>query len=144
ERLGEAHKLLGITHRQANDLEDVFNHCSTVGIDDGEVKRLIQLAMAPNPETLAALRDNRPDGLSTQYGNMVEDAEEYAMPSPTQLVGSANGTLYGAFNGITGYFQNVRSYRDDEAKFKSIMGGTALRRSEKAFALCVDFARHGA
>ncbi|MGK6353150.1 DUF932 domain-containing protein [Parapedobacter sp. DT-150] len=143
DRLNEAHKLLGITHRLADDLEEVFNQWSRVRISDPDVKKLIQIAMAPNPETMEALRTGNDDALSTQYRNMVDNAFEYAMASPTQQGESAKGTLYGAFNGVTGYFQNVRGYRDDETKFKSIMGGTALQRSEKAFSLCTDFARSG-
>ncbi|GGC33542.1 hypothetical protein GCM10011386_27080 [Parapedobacter defluvii] len=143
DRLREAHKLLGITHRLAEDLEEVFNRWSKVHISDPAVKRLIQVAMVPNRETLQALQNGNYDALSTQYNNMVESAFEYAMSDPTQQDESTRGTLYGAFNGVTGYFQNVRNYRNEEAKFKSIMGGTALQRSGKAFELCSDFARFG-
>ncbi|SEK23222.1 DUF932 domain-containing protein [Parapedobacter koreensis] len=145
ERLNEAHKLLGITHKLAEDLEEVFNHWTRVRITDPAVKRLIQIAMAhPNKETIQALQNGNDDELSSKYKNMVECAYEYAMGNPTQQDKSTSGTLYGAFNGVTGYFQNVRKYRDGEAKFNSIMGGNALQKSEKAFQLCSDFARFGA
>jgi len=51
--------------------------------------------------------------------------------------------LFGAYNAVTGYFQNVRDYKDGEAKFKSIMYGTGLQRSQAAFDLCAGFAKHG-
>lgn len=143
DRLREAHKLLGITHRLAEDLEEVFNHWAKVRISDPAVKRLIQVAMAPNRETFQALQNGNDEALSKQYTNMVENAFSYAMGDPTQQDESTKGTLYGAFNGVTGYFQNVRNYRDDEAKFKSIIQGTALQRSGKAFELCSEFARYG-
>jgi len=45
---------------------------------------------------------------------------------------------------VTGYFQNVRKYRDDQAKLSSIlMGGTAQLRGQAAFNLCLDFAVKG-
>jgi hypothetical protein len=44
---------------------------------------------------------------------------------------------------VTGYFQNVRNYKDDESKFKSIMYGTGLQRSQTAFDLCDKFSRYG-
>lgn len=56
---------------------------------------------------------------------------------------STKGTVFGAYNAVTGYFQNVRNYKDDESKFKSIMYGTGLQRSQTAFDLCSSFAKNG-
>jgi len=53
------------------------------------------------------------------------------------------GTVFGAYNAVTGYFQNVRNYKDDEAKFKSIIEGTAKQRAQTAFDLCRDFSANG-
>lgn len=65
------------------------------------------------------------------------------MTSDSQQESTTKGTLFGAYNAVTGYYQNVRSYRDDESKFKSIMYGTGSDRSQTAFDLCADFAKHG-
>ncbi|MBG6063569.1 hypothetical protein IWX83_003380 [Flavobacterium sp. CG_9.1] len=54
---------------------------------------------------------------------MVESAFEYAMCDPTQLMDTTKGSVFGAYNAITGYFQNVRSCKDDEAKLSSILIG---------------------
>lgn len=74
---------------------------------------------------------------------MVSNVMEYAFTSPTQQEATTRGTLFGAYNAITGYFQNVRNFKDDESKFKSIMYGTGLHRSQMAFNLCEEFALHG-
>jgi hypothetical protein len=37
----------------------------------------------------------------------------------------------------------VRSFKNENAKFKSIMDGTAKQRAQTAFNLCHDFAKHG-
>lgn len=44
---------------------------------------------------------------------------------------------------ILRYFQNVRNFRDEESKLKSIMQGTGYNRSLTAFNLCMDFAKNG-
>ena len=44
---------------------------------------------------------------------------------------------------VTGYFQNVRKFKNDEGKFKSIMYGTGLNRAQTAFNLCKDFSKNG-
>jgi hypothetical protein len=50
--------------------------------------------------------------------------------------------LFGAYNAVTGYFQNVRNYKNEEAKLKSLLfGGTGQLRTQKAFNLCEDFAK---
>lgn len=47
---------------------------------------------------------------------------------------TTKGTLFGAYNAVTGYFQNVRVYKDSEAKLKSLMlGGLGQIRTQKAF-----------
>jgi phage/plasmid-like protein (TIGR03299 family) len=143
ERLKQAHQLLGITNQLANELEEVFNRWAKIRITDNAVKHLIQIAMAPNKEVLQNLQNGKQDELSTTYNNMVSRVMEYALTSPTQQEATTKGTLFGAYNAVTGYFQNVRNFKDDESKFKSIMYGTGLQRSQTAFDLCTEFAKHG-
>jgi hypothetical protein len=66
------------------------------------------------------------------------------MSNPSQQLETTKGTVFGAYNAITGYFQNVRTYKDDEAKLKSLLfGGTAQLRTARAFHLCEDFVMKG-
>jgi hypothetical protein len=94
---------------------------------------------------LDLLKQGADDELSAVFKNTVEDAFAYAMMSDTQQMNTTKGTLFGAYNAVTGYYQNVRSYKDDEAKLQSIvMGGTAQIRAQKAFELCTSFEKIGA
>ncbi|WEK17853.1 MAG: DUF932 domain-containing protein [Candidatus Pedobacter colombiensis] len=142
-RLKIAHTLLGLTNQLANELEQVYNNWATIRITDSKLKELIQVAMSPNKETTEALRSGQLDEFSTLYKNTVENVLEYAMSSPSQQQETTKGTLFGAYNSITGYYQNVCNYKDDESKLKSIMYGTGLKRGQKAFDLCTDFAKNG-
>jgi len=142
DRLKQAHTLMGISNTMADEMQDIFNHWSTVRITDQEVKKLIQVAMVPNKETLNNLMAGKTEDLSSVYTNMVDKVYAYAMSSPTQQMDTTAGTVFGAYNAITGYFQNVRSYKDGEAKFKSITEGTAKQRAQSAFDLCLDFSQH--
>lgn len=144
DRLNQAHKVLGISNQLSAELEDIFNHWAKVRITDAEVKKLIQIAMVPNKEVLNNLHSGLQDELSTCFKNMCDDVYEYALSSPTQQEPTTKGTLFGAYNAVTGYFQNVRIYKDDEAKFKSIQGGTAQTKAQKAFDLCSSFSQKGA
>ncbi len=144
QKLEQAHEVMGITDTLSVQLEDIFNNWSKVRITDKEVYKLIQLAMIPNKEVLRDIRRGKEDELSTHFLNNCMDAYQYALGNETQQLDTTKGTLFGAYNGITGYFQNVRNYRDDEAKMKSLLyGGTGQHRTQKAFDLCTAFAQHG-
>lgn len=141
DRLAEAHRVMNISNKMADELEGIFNQWTKVRITDQEVQRLIQLAMVPNKEVLQNIKDGNLDELSTAFSNVCNSVYEYAMTSPSQQEETTKGTLFGAFNAVTGYFQNVRNYKDDESKLKSLLfGGTAQMRAQKAFGLCIDFA----
>jgi phage/plasmid-like protein (TIGR03299 family) len=145
QRLDDAHKIMGLANTLSSQLEDIFNNWATVKVTDNEVKKLIQLALCPNKETFDLLKKGAHDELSTVFKNTVEDAFSYAMMSDTQLMDTTKGTLFGAYNAVTGYYQNVRSYKDGEAKLQSlVMGGTAQGKAQKAFDLCGDFEKNGA
>lgn len=144
ERLEQAHKVMGITNTLSLELDQIFNQWTKVRISDPEVKKLIQQAMVPNKEVLQNLQAGKEDELSTIFKNMCNSVYEYAMADPTQQMETTKGTVFGAYNAVTGYFQNVRSYKNSEAKLQSIiLGGNAQIKSQKAFDLCSAFAKDG-
>ncbi|MEO7214962.1 DUF932 domain-containing protein [Mucilaginibacter sp.] len=144
DKLKEAYKMLGISNQLSVELEAIYNRWSRVRITDPQLKRLIQLAMVPNKEVFDNLKHGKEQELSSHFNNMVSSIFDYAMTSPTQQEETTKGTVFGAYNAVTGYFQNVRNFKDDEAKFKSIMYGTGFNRAQTAFNLCNDFAKNGA
>jgi phage/plasmid-like protein (TIGR03299 family) len=142
ERLTMAHTVMGISNKMSQQLEEIFNNWARIPIIDKEVKKLIQVALAPNKETLHKIGSGGEN--SAYFENMCNSAYEYAMSNPTQDMNTTKGTLYGAYNAVTGYFQNVRTYKDSESKLKSMMlGGLAQMRIQKAFNICNDFATKG-
>jgi len=144
ERLRTAHKVMGIASRFSDEIGETFNQWVKRPIADPQLKKLIEIAMAPNKEVLGNLKDGKVNALSTQFLNIVEDVYEYALSNPTQQLPTTMGTLFGAYNAVTGYFQNVRKFQDEEAKLKSIiLGGTAQLRAQAAFNICAEFARVG-
>lgn len=144
QRLEDAHKVMGLANKLSTQLEESFNYWAKIKIGDAEMKKLIQLALCPNKETLNHLQKGNAEELSTVFKNTVEDAFAYAMMSDAQQMETTKGTLFGAYNAVTGFYQNVKTYKDDEAKLQSIvMGGTAQMKSQKAFELCENVAHFG-
>ncbi len=107
---------MGISNKLSQEMEGIFNQWSKVSITDTEVKKLVQLAMVPNKEVLHNLQKGKDDELSTCFKNMCDSAFDYAMSSPSQQTETTKGTLFGAYNAVTGYFQNVRTYTPKDIK----------------------------
>lgn len=145
ERLKQAHKVMGIADKLGSQLDEIFNQWAKIRVTDAEVERLIQQALAPIPAKNRQLTPANEEKQSTHFKNQCKEALAYAMMHETQQMASTKGTLFGAFNAVTGYFQNVRSYKDGEAKVKSLLlGGTGANRTQKAFNLCQRMAAKGA
>jgi phage/plasmid-like protein (TIGR03299 family) len=143
ERLKQAHKIMGISNIMTNQLDELFNRWAKIQITDKEVLRLVQKAMAPSKEVLQNIADGNLDELSSRYKNTVDEVCSYAFSNPTQQMQTTKGTLFGAYNAITGYYNNVKSYKNEEAKLKNIMFGNASTKGQAAFNLCTTFAEKG-
>jgi phage/plasmid-like protein (TIGR03299 family) len=143
ERLKQAHQLMGISSSLANEMEALFNHWSKVRITDKELKKLIGIAMAPSKEVLSSLQEEKFHHLSNHYLNIVDNVLEYALTAPSQQQITTKGTLFGAYNAVTGYFQNVRNFGSEEHKLKSIMWGTGVQRAQTTFNLCEKITHGG-
>lgn len=87
---------------------------------------------------------NREEELSIQFNKKIDAALEYAFNNPSQTDPTTKGTLYGCYNGVTGYLQNVHDYGSGENKLKSLLCGTAQQQTQIAFDLCNSFAQVGA
>lgn len=137
-KLTEAARIIQISETSSDLLGAVFNKWSKVRVTDKEIKKLIQLAMSPNKEVFKAIAtENKNFEFSRQFTEVVGEVYSYAMNSPTQQMETTEGTLFGAYNSITGYYQNVNTYKDDSTKLNSILYGTGLERSKKAFEICL-------
>lgn len=134
---------MGISNHLSGQLETIFNEWTKVQVTDAELQQLIRMAMVPNKEVLDNINNCQWDELSTCFNNMCNSVYEYAHTSETQQTVTTKGNLFGAYNAVTGYFQNVRTYKNEETKLKSLLyGGTAQIRTQKAFNLCMDFMKN--
>jgi phage/plasmid-like protein (TIGR03299 family) len=138
DKLKEAARIISLSNNTSQQLETLFNKWSKVRIADNELKKLIQLAMSPTIEVFTAVAENNSTyEFSKHFNDVCGQVFEYALTSETQLLPTTAGTLYGAYNAITGYYQNVKEYKTTDAKANSILFGTGLERTKKAFEICM-------
>lgn len=137
ERLEQAHKIMGITHKVSDQIAEVFQAMTKKKITDRQLIDYIKRSLAPRQEILSKL--DAKEEMSSRFNNLVEECLVYAQTSPTQQTSATKGTVFGAYNAITGYYQNVKSFKDTNDKVGSLMYGTAYNRTQKAFDLALNF-----
>ncbi len=133
KKLAEAHKIMKISSKLADELGEVFNRMAKVQITDKELRSFIEtVMMPPAKETLTE------EEFSTRFTNKVNDIVGYALGNATQQMDTTRGTLFGAYNSITGYHQHLKAYKTPDDKLADIFGGNAERTQQKAFDLALS------
>jgi phage/plasmid-like protein (TIGR03299 family) len=135
-KLAQGHKVMGIVHKVSDELSQAFNQMAKVKITDPELVSFIKKSLAPNKEALTKIEAS--EELSTRFTNMISDCYLYAATNHTQQMETTAGTLFGAYNAVTGYFQNVKNYKNDEVKLKGILEGSTFNQTQDAFNLALS------
>ncbi len=125
-RMEEAQQLLQITYKNGIATQELYQSLSKINIDDSTREQFF-FDLFLTPEELAGVARgvniwNNNDLISTKKKNQLTKLMNYAENGPGQDM--FRGTAYNAYNAITGYVQNVKSFSDDEKKFQSIILGS--------------------
>lgn len=134
-RLQQAHIIMGISNQLSTELEQVFNLMAKKPIVDAQLKAFITQIIAPKREQM---NGKEKEELSTRTLNKINEIYTYALGNETQQTDATRGTVFGAYNAITGYYQNVKSYKNADDKINAIlMGGQAENDCQSAFDLAL-------
>jgi phage/plasmid-like protein (TIGR03299 family) len=128
ERLKEASRVMGIASQYATSIQESFNRMTDVRMTEGEVRDYLKKVFTP--EYLAKETEKE---VSTRLSNMIEETLDFSYNHPTQQTLEAQGTLWGAYNAVSGYYNYIKTYRSQEEKFRSQYFGTAESKILKAF-----------
>jgi len=130
DRLKEAHKVMGIASKYNKEVEQIFSQMVDVKMDEGQYRDYFTKVLAP--EYKAKSNEEQAE-MSTRLKNMVEATTQFAFTHPTQITSPANGTLWGAYNAISGYYNYIKPYDNQEKKFHSQFFGAANSKMIKSF-----------
>lgn len=144
DQMKEAVKVMGMVNTMQEKLTEVFTKMARKPIVDQELKDIILMSFANAKQLEIISREGREKtaGESASIKKLeqvIGDAYRYALESDTQQTRAAKGTLFGAYNAVTGYFQNVKEVKDGavESHLNSIFEGSAMQVTQKAFDLCL-------
>jgi len=134
DRMADAREVLGIENDMAEKTQELYKAMSGIRITDRQANGFIN-SMFLTSDEMEKLSEGLPytEVLSTRKQNTIEDVQSYYAQGPGQAMDTAAGTLWGAYNAVTGYYNNGKKYKDDNARMQSIMYGTDARVAAKAF-----------
>jgi phage/plasmid-like protein (TIGR03299 family) len=129
KKLEEAHKLMGISHKFVEELNECFNVLATKKITDAQVLSLIEeLFKSGKKEEVEG--DENKEKESTRILNIrakVWEAYQTGVGQDAIL-----GTAWGAYNGITHYLDHSQNYKSGDVKFDSIISGAGYKIATNA------------
>jgi len=131
DKLKEASRVMGIASKYSQEVASIFNRMVDKKMTEGSYRRFFEEVLKPD-----YLKVGNPDEqkeASTRLKNMVEATTQFAMTHPTQTTSETNGTLWGAYNGVSGYFNYIKPYNNAEDKFTSQLFGSGNQKMLKAF-----------
>ena len=130
DRLKEAYRVMGIASKYSKQVEEIFNQMTDKKMSEGEYRDYFTKVLAPEYKVTTEAEQAE---MSTRLKNMVEATTQFAFTHPTQITDAANGTLWGAYNAISGYYNYIKPYDNQEKKFASQFFGAANTKMLKSF-----------
>lgn len=134
-KLQQAHRIMSISNQLSKEMEEVFNIMAKKNIVDSKLKELIQQIVL-NPIKEEASEEDK-EKISTRSLNKINEIYAFTKGHETQQTESTKGTVFGFLQGITGYYQNVKQYKNQGDKLESILDGKAQQDSQKALDLAL-------
>ena len=127
-RLKEASRLMGIASRYMTEVNTIFEDMTTKRLSDIELKHFIETIM--KKETKETDKD-----ASTRMKNLIDEVYSFTVSHPTQTTEAAYRTLWGAYNGISGFYTHMKDYKTNDQRMKDLTYGYANEKIAKAFDL---------
>jgi hypothetical protein len=105
--------------------------------DNETIKYLCELFLSNDEYVVEQNKTLLLDKASTRKRNIIDEVISYTFNAPTQQTNTCRGTVYGAYNGVTGYFNNIKDYNTDgkmdrEKRMAGLAYGSAYDTSQKA------------
>lgn len=133
---------LGIISETSDAMQEMFVKMTEVKFGDSHFDDLVNMIY---PAEVYEKDDhgNVKVDISTRSLNIWNDIKQYREVGLGQDNILCRGTTYGAYNAITGYFQNMKKFKNKEDKLESVLYGDTAQKTQKAFTALVNFIHKG-
>lgn len=127
ENLKDAARVMGMASKYTMELQKSYEQMASVKITDETLRKYIETVMNPTREQL-----NEKE-FSTQFKKQVDGIMDFAHDHFTQTTEAAKGTVWGAYNSISGYYNWMKNYDSQEKKMKDICFKNGAKKLELAY-----------
>ncbi|MCA6489118.1 MAG: DUF945 domain-containing protein [Chitinophagaceae bacterium] len=135
QMLAEAAEIMGISSKYTAELNEAFNAMAKVKITDKQLRAYIEQIMNPRKEQLTKAEREE---FSKQFVTQVDGIMEFALTHETQTTKAAKGTVWGAYNAISGYYGHIKDHKSPTARMNDIMWGQGNQNTKEAFSLAME------
>ena len=119
DKLDEAKKVLVKSKESFEQYQERFDYLAKMQLSEQQVKKsLANIVLTKEELKMIADGNKFQEVVSTRKTNMLTDM----MKSYNEGIGQENvlGTAWGVVNGLTNYYQNIKTYNDSEQQFKKV------------------------
>lgn len=136
-KLKTAHKLLGLKNEYQSEMQEIFTAMANKKVDEKFYKNVIVSSLANNDnDKINAYFNNES---SKQFAKLADEVIHSSMLHDTQMTKNTYMTVFGAYNSISNYFQNVKDFgKKSETKFDRILDGEVQTYNQLAFEKCFE------
>lgn len=142
EKFKAVKEALKIVNLYQKELEQILPEMAKTKISDNGLIRYISELYLTNEEKALALQKNIPlhkfiytDDISTRKRGIIDDVIYYSKVGPGQDIITTKGTLFGAYQAVTGYLSNNKNYTSEDKKTASILVGNGSNIIQKSYNL---------
>lgn len=143
ENMKKATQALGIINTLSDEFQSLLVKMTNVIFNDDRFNDILQLIYPAD----AVNRNDDGDIVSVEGSTRNKNIWNSILNYRENGVGQDNplcrGTAYGAYNAITGYFQNTKSFKTQEDKLESVLYGDVAQKTQKAFNAIQTFTYKG-
>lgn len=130
-KLETAAKVMGMASKYTIGLNDIFNQMAETKITDQQLRKFIEETMRPVSQVVS--KEELEEQFSPLFIKKVDQIFDFAKSHDTQVTDAAAGTVWGAYNAISGYYTWMKNYKTQEEKMQDIYYKDGGKRIEKAF-----------
>jgi phage/plasmid-like protein (TIGR03299 family) len=137
-RLEDATKVLFNANQLKEDATAIYKPMVSNNISRADLVSYIANVFLDEKDLKSANR-KEVTNVSTRKINIIDSVLDYSLNGIGQ--DGLNGTVWGAYNAITGYCSNVKPFMNQNTRFQSLLGGSDAKLMDRALVLANDFDR---
>ena len=137
DRLKMAHNLMGITKKNIENINIVHQAMANTKINKEQMKYFLDVFLT-HDEIMELENKRLSDVISSRKMNLINGLIEYLHIGVGQDMDTTKGTVWGAYNAITGYYHNIKNYKDDTSKVISLIKGDYGNKINTAFKKAIE------